>query len=251
MWPHRRQPTSVRWVHLCGSLNILWHCLFGLGMKTELFQSCGPCWVFLTCWHIECSTFIASSFRVWNSSTGIPSPPLALFVVMLPKAHLMSHSRMSGSRWVITLSWLSGSWRSFLYISSVYSCHLFLISSASVRSLPFLSFIKSIFAWNVPFSQSVSQSVFLKRSLVFPILLFSSVSLHWSLRKAFLSLLALLWNSAFRWVYLPFSPLPFASLLFSVICKASSDSYFAFLHFFFLGDSLDHCLLYNVINLCP
>ena len=28
----------------------------------------------------------------------IPSPPLALFVVMLPKAHLTSHSRMSGSR---------------------------------------------------------------------------------------------------------------------------------------------------------
>ena len=29
---------------------------------------------------------------------GIPSPPLALFVVMLSKAHLTSHSRMSGSR---------------------------------------------------------------------------------------------------------------------------------------------------------
>ena len=42
-----------------------------------------------------------------------PSHPLALSVVMLPKAHLISHSRMSGSRWVITPSWLSGSWRSF------------------------------------------------------------------------------------------------------------------------------------------
>ena len=48
-----------------------------------------------------------SIIRMWNSSTGIPSPPLALFVVMLPKAHLTSHSRMSGSRWVITPSWLS------------------------------------------------------------------------------------------------------------------------------------------------
>ena len=28
----------------------------------------------------------------------IPSPPLALFIVMLPKAHLTSHSRMAGSR---------------------------------------------------------------------------------------------------------------------------------------------------------
>ena len=94
-------------------------------MKTDLFQSCGHCWVFHICWHVECSTFTASSFRIWNSSTGIPSPPLALFIVVLPKAHLTLHSSMSGSRWVITPSWLSGSWRSFLY-SSVYSCHLFL-----------------------------------------------------------------------------------------------------------------------------
>ena len=63
-----------------------------------LFQSCGHCWVFQICWHIECITFTASSFRIWNSSTGIPSPPLALFVVILPKAHLTSHSRMSGCR---------------------------------------------------------------------------------------------------------------------------------------------------------
>ena len=218
-------------------------------MKTDLFQSCGHCWVFQICWHIECSTFIASSFRIWNSSTGIPgegngnplqcsclenprdrgawwaavygsqrvghdwsdleaapaatgipSPPPALFVVMLSKAHLTSHSRLSGSRSVITASWLSGSWRSFLYSFSVHSCHLFLISSASVRSLPFLSFIQPIFAWNIPFVSLI----FLKRSLVFPILLFSSISLHWSLRKAFLSLLAILWNSAFKLVYLPF-----------------------------------------------
>ena len=68
---------------------------------------------FQICWHIECRTLTASSFRIWNSSTGIPSPLLALFIVMLSKAHLTSHSRMSGSRWVITPSWLSGSWRSF------------------------------------------------------------------------------------------------------------------------------------------
>ena len=42
---------------------------------------------------------------------------------------------------------------------------------------------------------SLGISNFLERSLVFPILLFSSSSLHWSLRKAFLSLLAILWNS--------------------------------------------------------
>ena len=36
-------------------------------------------------------------------------------------------------------------------------------------------------------------------------------------------------------VYLSFSPLPLVFLLFSAICKASPDSHFAFLHFFFLG----------------
>ena len=70
-------------------------------MKTDFFQSCGHCRVFHMCWNIECSTFTVSSFSIWNSSTGIPSLQLTLFVVMLPKAHLTSHSRMSGSRWVI------------------------------------------------------------------------------------------------------------------------------------------------------
>ena len=35
---------------------------FGIEMKTDLFKSCGLCWVFQICWHIECSTFTASSF---------------------------------------------------------------------------------------------------------------------------------------------------------------------------------------------
>ena len=214
-------------------------------MKTDLFQSCGHCWVFQICWHIECSTFTAASFKIWNSSTGISSPPLVLFVVMLPKAHLISYSRMSGCMWVITPSWLSGSWRSFLY-SSVYFCHLFLISSASVRSIPFLSFILPTFAWNIP----LVSLIFLKRSLVFPILLFSSICLHWSLRKAFLSLLAILQNSAFKWVYLSFSPLP-ALLFFSQLFVRPPQTTILPFAFLFLGDGLYPCLLYNVTNLRP
>ena len=92
-------------------------------MKTDVFQSYGHGWVFQIHWHIECSTFTASSLRIWNSWTGILSPPLALFIVMLPKAHLTSHCRMSGSQW--SPSWWSGSWRSVLCSPSVYSCHLF------------------------------------------------------------------------------------------------------------------------------
>ena len=52
--------------------------------ESDLLQSCGHCWAFQSCWYTECSsTFTASSFRTWNSSAGIPSPPLALFVAML------------------------------------------------------------------------------------------------------------------------------------------------------------------------
>ena len=56
----------------------------------------------------------------------------------------------------------------FLDSSSVFSCHLFLISSASVRFLPVLSFILPISAWNI----LLVSLIFLKRFLVFPILCF-------------------------------------------------------------------------------
>ena len=86
------------------------------------------CWVFQICYHTECITFKASSFRIWNSLTGILSPLLTLFVVMFPKAHLTSHSRMSGSRWVITPSWLTGSWRSFCILLCFLAYLLLLLS---------------------------------------------------------------------------------------------------------------------------
>jgi len=176
---------------------------------------------------------------------------------MHPKAHLTLLSRMSGCRWVICVFFffffnlilffnftiLYWFWHISKWIRHRYTCvphpepsshlppwHLYLIFFASVRFIPLLSFIVSIFAWKFPL---VSQ-IFCKRSLVFPILLFF-LSLHWSLRKALSSLLAILWNSAFRWLYLSFSPLPFVSFLFSAMCKASSGNHFAFFHFFFLG----------------
>ena len=88
------------------SCTVVW-AFFGIAFlwdwnETDLFQSCGHCWVFQIYWRTECSTLTASSFRIWNSSAGIPSLSLALFAVMLPKAHLTSHSRMSDCRWVTT-----------------------------------------------------------------------------------------------------------------------------------------------------
>ena len=49
---------------------------FGDWNENWLFQFYGHCWVFQICWHIECSTFTASSFRIWNNPNRIPSPPL-------------------------------------------------------------------------------------------------------------------------------------------------------------------------------
>ena len=75
--------------------------------------------------------------------------------------------------------------------------------------------------------------IFLQRSSVLPILIFSFFFLHCSFKKTFLSLLSVLWKSAFSWVYLSLSPLTFTSLLSLAICKASSEHHFVFLHLFF------------------
>ena len=138
-------------------------------------------------------------------------------------------------------------YRSFLYCSSVYSSHLFLISSASVRSIPFLSFIMPIFALKV----SLASLILFKRSLVFPILLFSSISLHWSLRKAFLSLLYILWNSAFRQVYLSFLLCLWLLFFSQLFVRLPQTSILTFCISIFEGDVLDWHLLYNVTNLHP
>ena len=76
----------------CASSSLAFCTFFGIGMKTDLFQSWGHCWVFQICWHVECSTLTASSFRIWNSSAGIPSPPLTLFVLMLPSVNFLNVS---------------------------------------------------------------------------------------------------------------------------------------------------------------
>ena len=80
----------------------------GIGMELIFSPSCSYWWFFHICWHIKCSTLTALSFRIWNNSAGIPSPPLDFFIVMPPKAHLTSHYTESGSRCMMTPLWLSG-----------------------------------------------------------------------------------------------------------------------------------------------
>ena len=158
---------------------------------------------------------------------------------MLPKVHLTSDSRISGSRWVITPLWLSESLRSYLYSSSVYSCHLFLISSASIRSLLFLFFIMPIFAWNI----LLVSLIFLKRSIVFPVLLFSSVSfIFFNLSLLFFGTLHSDGDIFPFLLCLHFSS--FVSYLWGLLRQP-----FCLSAFLLSGDASDHCLRYNVMNL--
>ena len=89
------------------------------------------------------------------------------------------------------------------------------MSSDSVNSLQFMSFIMSILAWNVP----LVIPIFSRISLVFPILVFSSTSFHSSFKKAFLSFLAILWNSAFSWVCISLTSLLFPFLFPQLLLK--------------------------------
>ena len=164
---------------------------------------------------------------------------------MLPKAHLTSHSRISGFRWMIIPSWLSGSWRSFLYSSSVYSCHLFLISSVSVMSIPF----SVLYCAHLCMKCSLGISYFLEKISSF------------SHSIVFLCFFALINEEGF--LISPCYSLELCiqigiSFLFSFTLHFSSiHSYmwgllrqpFGLFAFLFLQDGLDPFLLYNVMNL--
>ena len=139
---------------------------------------------------------------------------------------------MSGSRCVTIWSWSSWSWTDdqiFLYSSFLYSYHLFLISSASVRSMSFLSLTEPIFTWNTP----LVSLIFLKRSLVFPILLFALFLCtdHWG-RLSYLSLLlfGILHSNGYIFSLLCFPLLFFLQLFLT----PPQTAILLFLHFFFL-----------------
>ena len=79
---------------LSGECNgaVVW-AFFGIGFPWY----CSENWPFPVLWPLlsfpNLLTYFVQHFRsiifnIWNSSTGIPSPPLALFIVMLPKALL-------------------------------------------------------------------------------------------------------------------------------------------------------------------
>ena len=135
-------------MQLCNSLNILWHCL-SLGLE----------------WKLTFSSPVASAeFSKFADILGVALSQhhLLRFEIAQLEFH---HLHYLCSKWFFLRStWLqtpgclalgewshhmvTGAMKIFLYSSSMYSCHLFVISSASFWSIPFLSFI--VLIKNVP-----------------------------------------------------------------------------------------------------
>ena len=101
----------------------------------------------------------------------------------------------------------------------MYTCHFFLISSASLRSLPFLYFKCSLGISN--FLEVISSLSFL---------LFSSILC--SLKKVYFSLQS---SGTLHSVGYIFPFVLFLTLLFSAAYKSLLDNHFTFSHLFFFG----------------
>ena len=125
----------------------------------------------------------------------------------------------------------------FLYSSSVYSRHV-LVSCASANSISFLSFIVLIFAWNVPLVSNFLEEISSLSHSIISLYFFPLIT-----EEGFL--ISPCYSSHSDGYIFPF--LLCLSLLFfsQLICKASSDSHFAFLHLSFLGMVLitDSCTM--------
>ena len=77
-------------------LNILWNCLsFGLELKLTFASTVATDEFSKFDDILNASLLQPHSLGFLNSSAGIPSPLLSLFVVMLPKADLTSYSSIS------------------------------------------------------------------------------------------------------------------------------------------------------------
>ena len=139
---------------------------------------------------------------------------------------------MSASRWVITPLWLSGSWRSFLCSSHVYSYHHLLISSALYsHTISVLYCAHFCMKCSLGVSNFLEEISSLPHSIIF-LYFFALITEEGFLIYPCYSLELCIQMDG---VSLCFSPFSLASLLFSSICKTSSDNHFAFSHFFFLG----------------
>ena len=123
----------------------------------------------------------------------------------------------------------------------MYTCHLFLIASASVRSRPFLSFIEPILGEiSLGISNFLEEISSLSHSVVF-LYFFALIA-----EEGFLIYPCYSLELCIQRVYLSFSPLPFSSFLSCL--QGFITQPFCLFAFLFLGDGFNHHLLYNVTN---
>ena len=95
----------VKWVQLCGSLNIVW---------VALLWDSNESWPILVQWPLLSfpnllTASVALSHLLGFEIAQLEFCPLAFFIVILCKAHLTLHSRMSDFRLMILPLWLSRS----------------------------------------------------------------------------------------------------------------------------------------------
>ena len=135
--------------------------------------------------------------------------------------------------------------RILLTINVLTAYYLFLMPSASVRSILFLLFVP-MFAWNFP----LISLIFLKKSLVFPILFSSSFSLL--TEEAFFYFFLLFFRTLQPDGYISPCLLCLSFLFSQLFIRPLQTTILPFCIFppwgWNLGD--DHHLLYNVMNLC-
>ena len=144
---------------------------------------------------------------------------------MLPKAHLTSYSKMSDARWVITPLGSLSHWDNF----EEFFC-VFLSTLLNIFCFCYVLTVSVLYCAHFCMKCSLGISNFLEEISCFPLFI---CIVHLK-RLSCLSLL--FFETLHSYEYnLSFSPLPFTSLLYSALCKASSDNYFAFLHLFFWG----------------
>ena len=110
----------------------------------------------------------------------------------------------------------------FLY-SSVYSCHLFLISSASVESISVLYFAHLCMKYSLGISDFLEEISRLSHSNVFLYFFALFTSEGFLISPCYSFELYIQMDISFLFSF------AFTFLHFSTICKASSDNYFAFL----------------------
>ena len=139
---------------------------------------------------------------------------------MILKAHLTSYSRVSGSRWLITLSWLSGSyWDIIVQLLCVLLPPLLnLVCFCQVLAISILYCAHLCMKYSLGISNFLEEISSLSYSIVFHFvfivyLRFSYFSLLFfgTLHSVGCVFLFLLWL-----------------FLFLAVCKASSDNHFAF-----------------------